>query len=135
VYWGTSALATTYVSATQLTAQVPAADITTGGITVAITVLTPAPGGGTSSFIPVRGRFRVWIDNRTHIYIDDCDSESRLIGYLSGDSALGCNQCLGNMPESTCRCNVQLFLFNQCPDNRNVGSNAGGDVSDHCGFQ
>jgi hypothetical protein len=49
VYWGTSALATTYVSATQLTAQVPAADIATGGITVAITVLTPAPGGGTSS--------------------------------------------------------------------------------------
>ena len=49
VYWGTSALATTYVSATQLTAQVPATDIATGGIAVAITVLTPAPGGGTSS--------------------------------------------------------------------------------------
>jgi hypothetical protein len=49
VYWGTTALSTTYISATQLTAQVPAVDIATGGITVAITVLTPAPGGGTSN--------------------------------------------------------------------------------------
>jgi hypothetical protein len=49
VFWGTSALATTYVSTTELTAQVPAADIAAGGITVAITVLTPSPGGGTSN--------------------------------------------------------------------------------------
>ena len=48
VYWGASALTTTYVSATQLTAQVPAADIATAG-TVAITVQTPTPGGGTSN--------------------------------------------------------------------------------------
>ena len=48
VYWGTSALTTTYVSATQLTAQVPAADIATAG-TISITVQTPAPGGGTSN--------------------------------------------------------------------------------------
>ena len=49
VYWGTSALTTTYGSATQLTAQVPATDIATGGTTVAITVQTPTPGGGTSN--------------------------------------------------------------------------------------
>jgi hypothetical protein len=49
VYWGTSVLTTTYGSATQLTAQVPATDIATGGITVAITVVTPTPGGGTSN--------------------------------------------------------------------------------------
>jgi hypothetical protein len=48
VYWGSSALTTTYVSATQLTAQVPAADIATAG-TIAITVQTPAPGGGSSN--------------------------------------------------------------------------------------
>jgi hypothetical protein len=48
VYWGASALTTTYVSATQLTAQVPAADIATAG-TIAITVQTPAPGGGASN--------------------------------------------------------------------------------------
>jgi hypothetical protein len=48
VYWGASALTTTYVSATQLTAQVPAADIATAG-TISITVQTPAPGGGSSN--------------------------------------------------------------------------------------
>jgi hypothetical protein len=48
VYWGTSALTTTYVSATQLTAQVPAADTATVG-TMSITVQTPAPGGGASN--------------------------------------------------------------------------------------
>jgi hypothetical protein len=47
-YWGASALTTTYVSATQLTAQVPAADIATAG-TIAITVQNPAPGGGSSN--------------------------------------------------------------------------------------
>ena len=49
VYWGTSPLTTTYGSATQLTAQVPAADIATGGNTAGITVQTPSPGGGTSN--------------------------------------------------------------------------------------
>ena len=48
VYWGTSALTTTYVSTTQLTAQVPATDTATVG-TMPITVQTPAPGGGTSN--------------------------------------------------------------------------------------
>lgn len=48
VYWGTTALTTTYGSATKLTAQVPASDITSGG-TTAVTVQTPAPGGGTSN--------------------------------------------------------------------------------------
>jgi fibronectin type 3 domain-containing protein len=48
VYWGASALITTYGNATQLMAQVTAADIATAGIT-AITVQTPTPGGGTSS--------------------------------------------------------------------------------------
>jgi hypothetical protein len=48
VYWGTTALTTTYGSATQLSAQVPATDIVSAGITT-ITVQTPAPGGGTSN--------------------------------------------------------------------------------------
>jgi len=47
-YWGASALTTTYVSATQLTAQVPAADTAAAG-TNAITVQNPVPGGGTSN--------------------------------------------------------------------------------------
>lgn len=48
VYWGSSALSTTYVSATQLIAQVPAADVAAVGITP-VTVETPQPGGGTSN--------------------------------------------------------------------------------------
>ena len=48
VYWGSTALPTQLVSASQLTAQVPAAQIVSAGVTV-ITVETPAPGGGTSN--------------------------------------------------------------------------------------
>ena len=47
VYWGTTALTTTYGSATQLTAAVTAAEIASAGI-AAITVQTPAPGSETS---------------------------------------------------------------------------------------
>lgn len=48
VYWGSMALTTKYVSATQLTAQVPASLTATAG-TPTITVQTPTPGGGTSN--------------------------------------------------------------------------------------
>src|SRR5580658_2976695 len=50
VQWNGSNRTTTYVSATQLTASINAADISmTGNVTVA--VVTPTPGGGTSSEI------------------------------------------------------------------------------------
>jgi N-acetylneuraminic acid mutarotase len=49
VYWGAYALTTKYGSTTQLTAQVPAANIATVGNTVGITVQTPSPGGGASN--------------------------------------------------------------------------------------
>lgn len=48
VQWNGSALATTLVTATQLTAVVPAADISQPG-SAQLTVVNPAPGGGTSS--------------------------------------------------------------------------------------
>src|SRR5205823_7635300 len=47
VRWGGTSLTTTFVSFTQLTATVPAALIATAG-TASITVVNPAPGGGTS---------------------------------------------------------------------------------------
>lgn len=50
VRWNGSDLATTYVNTSQLTALVPAANITTGG-TIEITVFNPAPNGGTTSAI------------------------------------------------------------------------------------
>ncbi|MGH3371851.1 MAG: LamG-like jellyroll fold domain-containing protein, partial [Nocardioidaceae bacterium] len=48
VRWNGADRATTYVSATQLTATIPAADIAAPG-TAAVTVFNPAPGGGTSN--------------------------------------------------------------------------------------
>jgi hypothetical protein len=47
VNWMGTALTTTFVSASQLTALVPAADLTSAG-SAGITVVNPAPGGGTS---------------------------------------------------------------------------------------
>ena len=48
VKWNAASLTTTFVSATQLTAAVPASDISAGGTTT-VTVFNPAPGGGTSN--------------------------------------------------------------------------------------
>lgn len=50
VNFGGSALATTFVNTTQLTAVIPAASIASSG-TPAVTVINPAPGGGTSQAI------------------------------------------------------------------------------------
>ncbi len=46
--WNGASRPTTYVSATQLTAEIPAADIAGAG-TATVTVVNPVPGGGTSS--------------------------------------------------------------------------------------
>jgi hypothetical protein len=48
VNWNGAALATTYVSAAQLTAVIPAADLVSAS-TVSVTVDNPVPGGGTSN--------------------------------------------------------------------------------------
>jgi hypothetical protein len=50
VQWNGTALATTYVSASQLTAAVPASDIASAG-SASVTVVNPTPGGGTSGAI------------------------------------------------------------------------------------
>ena len=47
VQWDGTARATAFVSSTQLTATIPAEDISAGG-TVTVTVFNPAPGGGDS---------------------------------------------------------------------------------------
>lgn len=47
IEWNGSPLATTYVSSTSLTGQVPASDLSSGA-TATVTVQTPPPGGGTS---------------------------------------------------------------------------------------
>jgi hypothetical protein len=48
VDWGSTALATTDVSSTKLTATIPASDFATTG-SFSVTVVNPAPGGGTSN--------------------------------------------------------------------------------------
>src|SRR5271169_6147222 len=48
VNWNGNALATQFVSGSQLTATVPAADIATAS-TASVTVVNPAPGGGMSN--------------------------------------------------------------------------------------
>jgi hypothetical protein len=50
VNWGATALTTTYVSASKLTAAVSASEIASAG-TSPVTVITPAPGGGTSNVL------------------------------------------------------------------------------------
>ena len=52
--WNGMALPTMFVSSIQLTAQVPAADFgaATGGSPATVTVVNPAPGGGTSNGLP-----------------------------------------------------------------------------------
>lgn len=49
VYWNGAALATTVVTSSKLTATVPAASLSAPN-TATITVISPAPGGGTSNF-------------------------------------------------------------------------------------
>jgi len=51
VRWNGSARATTFVSGTQLQASIPASDVAAAG-TAQVSVLTPAPGGGTSGNLP-----------------------------------------------------------------------------------
>jgi hypothetical protein len=58
VNWNGSGLATTFVSNSQLTATVPAGNIATAS-TASVTVVNPAPGGGTSNvdFFDIRQPF------------------------------------------------------------------------------
>jgi hypothetical protein len=51
VRWNGANRATTFVSATQLRAAIPATDLLTAG-TAQVTVFNPPPGGGTSNSMP-----------------------------------------------------------------------------------
>ncbi len=82
VLWNGTALATTYVSSTSLTAQIPASDLTTVG-TATVTVQNPSPGGGTSSglaftinppasnltILDIEGHDITWDPTRKKIYV------------------------------------------------------------------
>lgn len=55
VHWNGSSRATTFVSATKLQAAIPASDVASSSSPM-ITVVHPAPGGGTSAALPFRVR-------------------------------------------------------------------------------
>ena len=88
VEWGTTALATSYVSATQLTAEVPASLVTSMGW-VPVMVANPSPGGGVSSSLPFS------IFGIVNLYANDMvfDPYTRLL-YASVNSAA--TQVAGN---------------------------------------
>ncbi len=81
VQWNGSALPTTYVSSTQLTAQIPATALSAASSAV-VTVINPAPGGGQSNsevfyvnsgatqmtVIPVNANQIVWDPTRQRMY-------------------------------------------------------------------
>jgi len=74
VKWNGTSLTTTYVSATQLTAAVPASDVTTAG-TATVTVFNTTPGGGTSagltfSIITVSSNVNLAMGNPTNATTD-----------------------------------------------------------------
>ena len=133
VYWGASALTTTYVSATQLTAQVPAADIATAG-TIAITVQSPAPGGGTSNAwqfevdTAATGTTGPTITSTTET-VTAGSTASYPVTVPTSTTSVSVT-CL-NLPAGA---GVQLLLDHQCGDDHHLPDNAQGNVSDHRGL-
>ena len=131
VYWGTTALVTTYGTATQLTAQVPATDITTGGTTAAITVQTPSPGGGTSN------SFKFEVNSASGSTTGPTFSSTTAT--ITAGSPASYPVTLPSSVESasvTClnlphRSDLQLFSDNQHADNYNLLDNTQGNLSNH----
>jgi hypothetical protein len=84
VNWNGSALATTYVSAAQLTAVVPAAKIALPG-TASISVTSPPPGGGTSNweFFQVTG-----YANLTFAPLSSLPAPHSVVADFNGDGKL-----------------------------------------------
>jgi hypothetical protein len=110
VNWNSSALTTAYVSATQLTATIPAANLTTAA-TPSITVVNPAGSGGTSNAVmftvtaPVSGNIVQLVSpsyltgsasNRTNSMSPPTVSQDgRYVGFVSLSSDLVANDING----------------------------------------
>ena len=94
VQWNGSGRKTSYVSATQLKASITAADIATAG-TTNVTVVNPAPGGGTSptaSFITIRNPTSVFFGIHQAHY-EGCDKTP--YNYPLFDAAAGAYRDFG----------------------------------------
>ena len=108
IEWNGTALATTYVNSGQLTAQIPAANLTTAGF-ANVNVANPAPGGGQAqsqvfsiisaanqvSVIPVSAKDIVWDASRGTIYASVPSGNG-----ASGDSVVAINPVTGAISAS-----------------------------------
>lgn len=94
---GASSLATTYVSPTQLTAVVPQATSASLGWG-AISVSTPAPGGGSSNMVPL-SFFQVLTAGINHMLYDPF-SRKIMVAVGSGSSTLTGNSIVALTPET-----------------------------------
>jgi hypothetical protein len=92
VKWAGSARATTFVSATELTATILATDIAKGG-TFAVTVNSPAPGGGTS------GASNFVVDNPVPTLTSISPSSATHGGAAFTLTATGTNYVVGSVIE------------------------------------
>ena len=82
----------------------------------------------------VRSGFRLVWCNRANHYFNHGDSDCRFHGQLSGDHAIGCDQRLRNLPESSHWSGVQLLLDHQYGDDHHILDHAQRNVSDHRGL-
>ncbi|MGA2606295.1 MAG: aryl-sulfate sulfotransferase [Terriglobia bacterium] len=101
---GSTALATTYGSATQLSALVPAAQLANAG-SLAVAVTTPAPGGGTSSALTLAVLVVVVVNppaqtvmvGQTQQFTDSVTGSSNQGATWSVDGVAGGNTTLGTI--------------------------------------
>jgi hypothetical protein len=106
VNWNGGPRATTFVSSAQLTAQISAADIATAG-TASVTVVNPAPGGGTSdvAFFTVANDTGTSVAfNVTSLLAAGTDPNSVAVGDFNGDGKL--DLAVANVYSGT----VSIFL-------------------------
>jgi dienelactone hydrolase len=132
-HWNGSALATTFLSGSQLKASVPASDVAQPG-TASVTVVNPSPGGGTSNvvFFEVTsasssigfrmlefgaGQNATWVsvadfngDGKLDLALADCTT-SNDIGILLGNGD-GTFQASLNHPVGTCPTSLAVGDFN-----------------------
>jgi hypothetical protein len=107
VNWNGTPLTTTFVSSSQLTATIPAANITTAN-TASITVSSPSPGGGTSNvlFLPVSAPTNLQF---TFFAETGGAAQQAIVADFTGNGKLdfALNECIGAND-----CPIQVYLGN-----------------------
>jgi hypothetical protein len=96
VYWNGSSRTTTFVSASQLTASINAADVATAQ-SVNVTVVNPAPGGGSSNVAPFQVIKNGYTTDFSHIdYATGNTPQAIVSGDFNRDGKLDLITCNGD---------------------------------------